>query len=335
MSEQQGKWFANLAPDAALADAARVVISARAGVVGDWIAALTAANGQDPQHVHQLRVSSRRLVAALDAFRSVLTPDCHRRFRKAAARLRRAAGAVRDLDVQRAALSARLDSISWFPPHFAGTLEDTLLELRQRAQSRLLRALPGLRERFDRRRREAAEQMAAPATVDNSVAGGSGTTPPTLGERFEAALDEQATALRAAGAADLSDADNVHRLRIAAKRLRYLLEIFAGCLEEDQLRALHDPAQAMQERLGKINDLRHLFATLADVRWSLLKDAKDCEREDIRSLMDRLISLIGFDWIMRQQAFHKRWTETLQSEFEGLLPAAAPANAAIEATEVP
>lgn len=68
------------------------------------------------------------------------------------------------------------------------------------------------------------------------------------------------------------DADNVealHDLRIAAKRLRYTLEIFAPALGSDSV-ALQASVEALQGLLGDIHDL--------DVRLVLLKKALARER---------------------------------------------------------
>jgi CHAD domain-containing protein len=59
----------------------------------------------DPERVHQLRVATRRTLAALTAFRGVVPGKQRIWFEKRLRRIRRAAGSTRDLDV----LTGRLE----------------------------------------------------------------------------------------------------------------------------------------------------------------------------------------------------------------------------------
>src|SRR5262249_9204837 len=59
---------------------------------------------KDPEHVHQLRVGTRRARAALDIFALCLPPKAHKNAKKLLRGLRRAAGEARDWDVFRAGL---------------------------------------------------------------------------------------------------------------------------------------------------------------------------------------------------------------------------------------
>jgi CHAD domain-containing protein len=64
-------------------------------------------------------------------------------------------------------------------------------------------------------------------------------------------LDELRGFAEAALAADASEAQ--HNLRIAAKRLRYVLEIFASCLGGEE-KAARDAAKRLQSVLGDLHD---------------------------------------------------------------------------------
>ena len=102
------KWFPKLTPTTLLPVAARTVLGARCDVVERRLQNLKSRSVRDPEDVHQLRVSTRRLAAALSIFKACLDPESHRRLRRAARKLRRAAGAARDFDVQRELLTGRL-----------------------------------------------------------------------------------------------------------------------------------------------------------------------------------------------------------------------------------
>ncbi len=54
-------------------------------------------------------------------------------------------------------------------------------------------------------------------------------------------------------ALDSSSATAQHDLRIAAKRLRYVLEIVEGCFSEEA-KAVHEAAKELQRLLGEIHD---------------------------------------------------------------------------------
>jgi exopolyphosphatase/guanosine-5'-triphosphate,3'-diphosphate pyrophosphatase len=64
----------------------------------------------------------------------------------------------------------------------------------------------------------------------------------------------------------LRDAESLHSLRIAVKRLRYALEILGGCLPPDVVNAMYKCIADVQGRLGEINDLVELAARVDDVR---------------------------------------------------------------------
>jgi CHAD domain-containing protein len=72
-----------------------------------------------------------------------------------------------------------------------------------------------------------------------------------LGQIVSVRLDELRGFAEAALAPDASEAQ--HDLRIAAKRLRYVLEIFASCLGEEA-KAARDAAKRLQSVLGDLHD---------------------------------------------------------------------------------
>src|SRR6202008_1998712 len=86
------------ATEAALAEIRRLL--------GAWLAHEPGARlGHDPEELHQLRVTARRIDATLSLFKQYL-PAALVRARKTAKSLLRSLGATRDLDVQLAGLNA-------------------------------------------------------------------------------------------------------------------------------------------------------------------------------------------------------------------------------------
>ena len=197
--------------------------------------------------VHQMRVQTRRLLAALALFANVLRPG--RRAGRARLRwLARALGRVRDLDVIAALLEER------HLPHLAGVeaarLEDlvaALKERRWRAQRRLkamlargryakLKAALQERARRPRFRKSGDEDaMAARFLADR------------IHREARRVSAHRGMTERAPAAADL------HALRIAVKRLRYVLDFHAETcgIAFDEERTL---TRDLQDCLGEIHD---------------------------------------------------------------------------------
>jgi len=83
---------------------------------------------------------------------------------------------------------------------------------------------------------------------------------------------------------DPANVDELHNMRIAAKRLRYTLEIFAPCFSGKEFEKLSAQAKSIQEQIGEIHD--------RDVRGPLLSaflDARGSELPEIRPGLTRLI----------------------------------------------
>lgn len=85
-----------------------------------------------------------------------------------------------------------------------------------------------------------------------------------LHESARAVLEGRLSELEATRARIASGADSeaLHDLRIAAKRLRYSLEMFAVCFPADVASELADGVRSMQDILGRIHDLDVLHALL-------------------------------------------------------------------------
>lgn len=81
----------------AFRDAMRIVIGERWEQV--WKAAPVALEGSDPEGVHDVRVASRRLRAAMDVAADAFPNDWYRPLHKLAKKITRELGEVRDRDV--------------------------------------------------------------------------------------------------------------------------------------------------------------------------------------------------------------------------------------------
>ena len=99
------KWIKDVSPDQPAADVARLALCARLDAVVYFLPKAAMEADEDIEYVHQLRVATRRSMAAILTFQSLLPVRRTDKLRKMLRRLRKAAGEARDLDV----LYERLD----------------------------------------------------------------------------------------------------------------------------------------------------------------------------------------------------------------------------------
>lgn len=216
-----------------------------------------AARGGDVEAVHDLRVASRRLRAAMALFEPCL-PASARRWRKEVRRITRALGQARDLDVQIEALESAMTK---HPAWAAGlkSLSATLTGRRLTAQRKVVQALAragqsGLYERIEGSLSPMAEAGPAQAPAGKAAYRRAGKMILALLddlEQYESDLARpQAT-------------DRHHRMRIAAKHLRYSLEAFEPMYGRS-LRPAIQAARRMQSLLGDMHDCDVWESLLAD-----------------------------------------------------------------------
>jgi len=204
--------------------------------------------GEDPESLHQLRVTGRRLLAVLQLLEAAPLAGANRLRPRLRALLRRSS-AARDLDVQHAQIEA-VDRTA-----ADGALQPLLNELaRRRAQQQraLLRALDSLRARqlFLALDKLASRPPRRPPLQPAVVA-----AERLIRRRFRKAR-------RAALLMDRSaSAENLHALRLEAKKLRYVAEPSAAVFGAPLQRFLRR-LQRLQNVLGRINDAHQAMTNL-------------------------------------------------------------------------
>jgi CHAD domain-containing protein len=226
----------------------RLVLGARlAEMCGLRVSALEWA---DPEGVHDMRVASRRVRSALRDFNPYLRK---RRLASAAAELKRVAdalGMVRDEDVAIVALEELQREA---PEEVAVGIAELVRERRARqgsARAELVYAmteekLAELEADFAAALERAIEARKKKATAD------------APGFR---AVGREIILARLKELRELSgclyrpfEADALHEMRIAAKRLRYAMELFAACYGEE-LTAHAAEVSELQTSLGELHD---------------------------------------------------------------------------------
>jgi len=206
---------------------------------------LPAALGGDVRAVHQARVASRRLREVLPVIGLSIPPQQLRRARRAARRVTRALGPVRELDVSLGLLGELAKAQ---PSHLRAVLATRArLDDEREARRRLmLRELSGPEQARIIARLEDVGWVAEPPSFQWRH---------LLAERTGTRAAELASAVDEAGV--LYDLDRLHAVRIATKKLRYTLEL-AGETRAAATARLLKQLKATQDHLGYLHDLQVL-----------------------------------------------------------------------------
>jgi triphosphatase len=210
--------------------------------------------GEDPEELHDARVATRRMRAAIKVFEGVL-PERAKWFREELRWVANALGEVRDLDVQMGRIQAWKEEADEEGSGFLGKVLDLMKRRRAEARENMLRVLDsGRYERFEssfaemlRRGPGAGQELAQNDGGDPGREPVTDAAPPLISGRYrkwrKAArrLDEN------------SSSEAFHDLRKKGKRLRYALE-FVSEVYGEQVQKLVKPLKALQDDLGDHQD---------------------------------------------------------------------------------
>jgi CHAD domain-containing protein len=201
-----------------------------------------------------MRVASRRLRSALPLFASCFPEKKYRRWMKGIKAITGALGNARDTDVQILFLSSYADE---HPPVFTGdhgisSLIELLHNQRERQQADVLAALTllengntideitaALRE-FTPHKKTKDDEPELPAELYRAAAGNIGLVLDGMLSHDAAIHNPDAT-------------EGHHAARIAAKKLRYTLEVYRP-LYPDRLKSFLHHIKKLQESLGTLHD---------------------------------------------------------------------------------
>jgi len=209
---------------------------------------------EDIEPVHQARVASRRLRAALGMFSDCFEAKKVAKWRKRIRQVTKGLGAARDLDVQIAFLEQFLTGLDEKDKRHRPGVERLVLRLRQdrdAVQPKVVKTLDALEkgnamaemhgelEKVLFLLRHRAVSLQSPYVFERTAAHIRGRAQTLLGH-------EQTLS-------DPSDAPGHHQLRIDAKRLRYTMEI-CDPVYDGQLGAMIKAVKKAQSLLGDIHD---------------------------------------------------------------------------------
>lgn len=283
-----GKWVEGLHPDTPCVVAARRVLKRRLRSVEALLPLASDHAHEDPEYVHQLRVATRRSAAALRLFESYCPPRELRRLRRGLRRIRRAAAAARLCDVQKTAVED-LRAQGALDDAVATALLQDIDAHRLRAQDALRDAAERWMPRALRARRQALLSSLSPyprRSDDDGQKDGAKGRVFVLRELAIEHLPKLVRDVRETPVSAPAALDQLHRLRLKVKRLRYAVEIFSACGGDLLRDELYPVVQEAQDRLGRINDAYELLLRLESVPQgaggsvTALHDRLVRERED-------------------------------------------------------
>jgi CHAD domain-containing protein len=245
------KWLGGLGPDDRLSDAAERALQSRFGAVLHYLPQAAGQTDQNGEPVHQLRVWARRATAALRLYEELLPHRGARWLRKQLRKIRRAAGEARDCDV----ILRRLRKAP--PSDGSKRWLATARAEREQAQKAIV-AIHGRlgRGRLARRIDRFVQRLRARA------ARGDSTEQPRYADWAHERLRGLVEWFFRAVPGDCAGGEALHRFRIRCKALRYAMELLAAAFGASFRTTLYPAVEALQDRLGEINDLATATARL-------------------------------------------------------------------------
>jgi CHAD domain-containing protein len=295
-----GKWIEGIAADADVAEAARIALGDRLAAVAYWLPAAAYSADQDIEHVHRLRVSTRRATAAWRLFHNWLPPKRARRVKNWLKEIRDAAGPARDLDVLAERIKCELND------HTQPVLEE-IARRREKLQPAIVRVAERARKR-GRLARHAGKLLSGIKSCCNK--NNCDECRP-----FKKWARKRLSELAADFFEDVPTGDDepakLHQFRIRAKALRYTIEIVAQILGPE-LRDEHYPlVEELQERLGRIND----YAAAASQMEEWAEEGVESMRQPFREMAHQELQRLEAE----TREFHEWWTpEQIESLRRGL-----------------
>ena len=209
--------------------------------------AMPAAQAGDMRSVHQARVATRRLREALPVLRASVDGQALGRVQRQVRRMTRALGPVRELDVALAHLDDMAARNLVSTRALARVRQTMARERLARRRDMLAAITPG---KIEKLRQRLGDVSSGPQAAHSAAALAEAAQQVSKRARRLAAAIERAGGLYLA--------DRLHAVRIAAKKLRYALEI------DRELKRSHSTARVtqlkrLQDLLGRMHDYEILI----------------------------------------------------------------------------
>jgi CHAD domain-containing protein len=266
------KWIEGIGPTSTVDDAARRSLEPRLAQVMHLLPMAAYLAEHDIEHVHRLRVATRRATAALKLYETCLPHKSHRWMKKRLRKIRRAVGYARDLDV----LSDRLT-------REYGDAVAPVIELVAATRTAVQPAIRRVAERCSHNDRLATKT----AKLLHQIKFTQAHEPTDQGTDFREWASPQFSKVANEFVAALPQPSfttvELHQFRIRTKALRYVIELVASALGEDLRKKLYPIVEDLQEHLGAIQD--HVAAIDRCNTWSA-EPRNEVLTETLRELIE-------------------------------------------------
>lgn len=203
----------------------------------------------DSEFLHDFRVAIRRTRSGLSQIKNALPPEVTDHFKNEFSYLGGLTGPTRDLDVY---LLYEENYKSRLPPGLQTALHTFFTDLavrRSEEQRKLVRALKAGRYR------QAMKEWQLYLENDDGVFAADADVP-VIDLARKIIFRRYKKIMKAGMMITLTSPDeNLHRLRIHGKKLRYSLEFFASLFPEDEINRVIKQLKRLQNNLGDFNDL--------------------------------------------------------------------------------
>ena len=252
----------------------------------------------DPEGVHSMRVASRRLRSALRDFMPYLRKRPLAHVLKQLRSIADALGEVRDQDVAIEALEAM---VSKAPAQFSSSLKQ-FIETRKQVREQMRDELKAILEGSELKQLE-SEFIAG---VDGAAATHAGSPAITFQTMSREIILERLKEFEAltVGLLNPFEIETLHEMRIAAKRLRYALELFQECWG----RAISGYAKRIARIQGALGDLHDCDVWIESLGKHIINARKHKQHDQVAALMWLLSHLVKLRTKHLRQAF-ARWRE--------------------------
>jgi CHAD domain-containing protein len=255
--------------------------------------------GIEIEGVHQMRVATRRIRAALSAFKFLVQPDAREVFSREFKWLARVLGDVRDMDV---CLENLRGYVMEIPADDANCLEAYRLHLaeqRKRARRELIACLSGVRYR--RLVSDFSEYLklglSAESPSSHEFDSIRESAVRLIGKQYKRVLRQGRSITRQ------SPDQELHALRIECKRLRYRFEFFRSTYRSS-LNPFIKSLKTLQNVLGEFQDAQ--VATQQLTEHAQCVPMESGNRGQLLALGQLIDSQRRHAWDRRKR-FHKTW----------------------------
>ena len=306
-----------------LADAAPALLLAKAAPLFELEAA--AASGADMDAVHDMRVASRRLRETMRLLAPLYPPKEFDGWYSRVRKVTRALGPVRDSDVFVDDFSRMAKGLGDGGRRAVAFFVGFRLAQREGELAVLNRQLGRL---------DLAESKRSFARMSRDVVRSAAAKRP-LTEFAHAAVAQRSAVVFGALPAALDEAKvhEQHALRIDFKRLRYAVEVFATCYD-DQFDSIHGKLTAFQDTLGDLHDIHIFLDMVREPERAAMAKRAGVSADDLAELVARLDERAHETFgRFARLAEESPAGELLSALLLPLARSAAPATAAAVATE--